>query len=120
MRATMNNLRVRTKLHVLTAIATLAIMVVAAVLLLGARSDMMNEKRIATRAIVDSAAGIVTFYQGEQAAGRLTQAQAQANALAALRVMRFGDKDYVWVQDMHPFVIMHPVKPELNGKDATN
>ena len=119
MRALLKNLRVRTQLHALTGIATVAVVIVTTILLLNARSAMMEEKRIATRAIVDAAAGIVSHYQQEAAAGRLTDAQAKASALAALRVMRFGDQDYVWVNDMHPTVIMHPVKPELNGQDAT-
>ncbi len=119
MRLIFTNLRVRTKLQVLTGIATLAILAVAIILLLGTRTTMMNEKRIATRAIVDSGVSIVDLYYKEQQAGRLTQAQAQASALAALRAVRFGDQDYIWVNDMHPVVIMHPMKPELNGKDAT-
>jgi methyl-accepting chemotaxis protein len=119
MRAIFQNLRVRTKLQVLTGIATLAILAVAVTLLLGIRSTMMNEKRIATRAIVDSGVSIVDLYYRQAQVGRLTTAQAQASALDALRAVRFGNSDYIWVNDMHPVVIMHPIKPELNGKDAT-
>ena len=119
MRSIFGNLRVRTKLQLLTGTATVAILLVAIILLLGTRATMMNEKRIATRAIVDSGVSIVGQYYKEQQAGRLTQAQAQKAALDALRAVRFGDQDYIWVNDMHPVVVMHPIKPELDGKDAT-
>jgi len=115
----MRNMRVATKLHLITGLATVVILAVAAMLLLAGRSAMMEEKKTATRAIVDSAYSIVAWHHQQAAAGRMTDAQAQAGALAALRAVRFGAQDYVWVNDMHPKVVMHPMKPELDGTDAT-
>ena len=36
--------------------------------------------------------------------------------------MRWGDegKDYFWITDMHPTMIMHPYLPELDGQDLTS
>jgi len=36
--------------------------------------------------------------------------------------LRFGpeNKDYFWINDMQPRMIMHPYKPELNGKDLSD
>ena len=31
-----------------------------------------------------------------------------------------GNKDYFWINDMHPTMIMHPFKPELDGKDLSD
>ncbi|MBT8374184.1 MAG: cache domain-containing protein, partial [Deltaproteobacteria bacterium] len=35
--------------------------------------------------------------------------------------IRFGpeNKDYFWINDMHPRMVMHPYKPLLNGKDLS-
>ena len=35
--------------------------------------------------------------------------------------IRYGpeNKDYFWINDMHPTMIMHPFKPKLNGKDLS-
>ncbi len=35
--------------------------------------------------------------------------------------LRYGpeNKDYFWINDMHPRMIMHPYKPQLNGKDLS-
>ncbi len=33
--------------------------------------------------------------------------------------MRYNEKDYLWINDMTPRMIMHPIKPELNGKDLS-
>ena len=43
--------------------------------------------------------------------------------LAEVKKMRFdccGEPDYVWIQDMHPTMIMHPIKSQLDGQDLTN
>ena len=36
--------------------------------------------------------------------------------------LRYGteNKDYFWINDMHPKMIMHPYKPQLNGKDLSD
>jgi methyl-accepting chemotaxis protein len=107
------------KLHFITAFATAAILGVAVMLVFAARISMIEEKKIATRDIVESAHSIVSHYQRQSASGAMTESDARKSALAALRAIRFGAQDYVWVNDMHPTVVMHPIKPELDGQDAT-
>lgn len=43
--------------------------------------------------------------------------------LAKIKAMRYdccGEPDYVWINDMHPKMVMHPIKPMLDGKDITD
>jgi methyl-accepting chemotaxis protein len=49
----------------------------------------------------------------------MTTAEAQTAALDALRGLRYDKVEYFWVNDMTPNVVMHPTKPELNGKDVS-
>ncbi len=53
----------------------------------------------------------------EVAENRLKQ-----DAAAVISVLRFGpeNKDYFWINDMTPAMIMHPYKPALNGKDLSD
>lgn len=40
-----------------------------------------------------------------------------------VRKLRFdccGEPNYVWINDMHPKMVMHPMKPQLEGQDLTN
>jgi methyl-accepting chemotaxis protein len=34
--------------------------------------------------------------------------------------LRYGDNDYFWINDFHSRMVMHPLKPELNGQDLAN
>lgn len=43
-------------------------------------------------------------------------------ALTEINAMRFeccGEPNYVWVQDMKPTMIIHPMKSDMNGKDLS-
>ncbi|TKB24160.1 PAS domain S-box protein [Desulfopila sp. IMCC35006] len=62
-----------------------------------------------------------TYYEREQN-GELTRAEAQKRAVLRIHNLRYGPekKDYFWINDMVPRVIMHPYRPDLDGKDVTN
>lgn len=43
-------------------------------------------------------------------------------ALLKINTMRFeccGEPNYVWINDLHPRMIIHPMKPNLNGVDLS-
>lgn len=48
--------------------------------------------------------------------------QLQAEALKTIKAMRFGkgDKSYFWINDMEPKIVMHPIKPSLDGKNVAH
>ncbi|EJF07530.1 Methyl-accepting chemotaxis protein with CACHE sensing domain Mcp5 [Thiovulum sp. ES] len=37
-----------------------------------------------------------------------------------VRNSRYGNSGYFWINDNHPKMIMHPIKPQLDGRDITN
>ena len=43
----------------------------------------------------------------------------QEEALKTIGEMRYANNDYFWINDSNPKMIMHPIKPELNGKDLS-
>lgn len=76
----------------------------------------INDKRSETRHLVDAAMAVVRAGYEAQQKG-LSQDEAQARALAILQEMRIGENGYVWVNDYAGKVLMHPTKPELNGRE---
>ncbi len=73
----------------------------------------------ATRQHVEVAHGLIAWAQGQEAAGKLPRDEAQQLALRALATLRYDGGEYFWVNDMQPRVLMHPIKPELNGTDVS-
>jgi methyl-accepting chemotaxis protein len=42
---------------------------------------------------------------------------AQKKAAERIGKLRYGNGDYFWINDLTPKMVMHPVKPEMNGQD---
>lgn len=40
-------------------------------------------------------------------------------ALSLVKDMRYNESDYIWINDMRPVMLMHPVNASLVGKDAS-
>jgi methyl-accepting chemotaxis protein len=114
-----SNWRVATKLRLISVIAVLSMIAIAAVMLSLKKTSMMDEKRVATKHIVEAATSIVANYEKLAAAGTMNQAQAQQAAIVAVQAIRYGQNDYLWINDMQPKAVMHPIKPEWNGTDVS-
>jgi len=79
----------------------------------------MQARADATRQHVEIAHGILVQVQAKEAAGKLSREQAQRLAMETIAALRYDGSEYFWINDMHPHVVMHPIKPELNGKDVS-
>ena len=75
------------------------------------KSDLMNVSQVALTTVKSLAA------QAES--GALTKEEAQARAKAALKAMRYGSDGYFSVSTSNELLIMHPIKPELDGKSMS-
>ncbi|WP_430251483.1 methyl-accepting chemotaxis protein [Neorhizobium sp. DAR64860/K0K1] len=79
-----------------------------------------QERKAGLAQMNDNAVAILKKYQGFEAAGTMSRDEAQAAAKAIISAMRYGGgSGYFWINDMHPTMVMHPIKPELNGSDLT-
>jgi methyl-accepting chemotaxis protein len=88
-------------------------------MLYGDHRTLLKDKQREITAIVDAAYSIAAGFEQQAGAGALSTDQAQAAALAAIRLLRYEDGDYVWINDLEHRVVMHPIKPELDGRDVS-
>jgi len=112
-------LSLRARLVAMTLLAMGALLVLFAVVLLDSRSDLMHGKQEKVRSLVESAHGVVSFFEGVERAGHLSRADAQKAAMTAVRAMRYDKTEYFWINDLGrpvPKMIMHPTVPALDGK----
>jgi len=82
--------------------------------------NMMEEKITATRNVVEVAYKLIEEYQGKAKSGELRTADAQKMALAAVKNLRYMGNEYFWINDLEPKMLMHPIKPEMDGKDLAD
>lgn len=115
----MNFHTIRGRLLLVLFVALLGILAVSAVSLSYERSNLMEDRKVKTRHLVESATSVLTHFHELEKKGELSEDQAKAAALGVLRDMRYEQSEYFWINDMHPRVVMHPFKPELNGQDVS-
>lgn len=82
---------------------------------------LLDRKKETIRELTVSAVSILAEYQREEQAGRLDLKEAQANAALRIRDIRYGKegKDYFWITDTVPKMIMHPYRPDLEDRDVS-
>ncbi len=86
------------------------------------KDNLIREKKIALRQVVDVSISSLEMLQSRYLDGELTKEQAQAEGIRIIKEMRYGPegKDYLWINDFQPKMIMHPYATNLNGKDLSN
>lgn len=85
-------------------------------------AKLMDAKREMIRELTESVLSSLQYYADREASHELTREVAQQKAIAQLRRIRYGEslKDYFWINDMHPRIVMHPYRPDLEGTDVSN
>jgi methyl-accepting chemotaxis protein len=82
-------------------------------------SGLKQQKQIELQHLTELALGIVKEEHAAAQKGDIAAADAQKRALARVAALRYGSNDYFWVNDMQPRMVMHPMKPEMNGNDIS-
>ncbi len=83
---------------------------------------MMDGKRETIRELNDSAYSLIAKFHTDEKKGILSRKMAQKKAISAIKNLRYGNegKDYFWITDLHPRMIAHPYRPELDGTDLSD
>ena len=81
---------------------------------------LMEEKQQATKGVVDTAASLVESHLQDAKDGKITLEEAKARALENIKDLRYHGNEYFWINDLEPKMLVHGVKPELNGKNVAD
>jgi methyl-accepting chemotaxis protein len=114
------NLSLNVKLWLSLAVMWVSLLAIGAYSAMEIRTTMLRDRETVLDSVLDTAKNIVADYQAKSTSGQMSVEDAQKAALAQLRLMKYGDMGYVYVSNTKPVVLMHPVRPEFVGKDATN
>ena len=114
------SLGVARRLGLLIGSALLGLTILLPALLWSERSLLLAERQASVRQAVEVAHALVTHFHGQVAQGRMDDAHAREAALVAVRGLRYSGSEYFWINDMHPRMVMHPMRPELEGQDLSD
>ncbi len=110
------NLNIGKKIYLVTTLLIAIFTLNALWLYSNYRDNLYESRQRELITAVDTAWGIIDHYSKEVGED-LSRSEAQDLAKAAIRTMRYQGNAYFWINDTTPKMIMHPIKPALEGKN---
>ena len=114
-----NNMSLRTRLNGLTVITVIGLCLLVAIILIGEKNQLLADRKDKIRSLVEVAHATASFYEKQATEGTLSVDEAKKQAIDAIRGMRYDKTEYFWINDFNAVIVMHPIKPELDGKDLS-
>jgi methyl-accepting chemotaxis protein len=108
------------RLTIIIGSALLGLVAMAAVFLVSEKDLMLQERQNGVRQTVEVAHGLTVHFHEQFRQGRLSEDEAKRQAISAMKNLRYSGNEYFWVNDMQARMVMHPVKPELDGRDLSD
>ncbi|MBP8185175.1 MAG: methyl-accepting chemotaxis protein [Pseudomonas sp.] len=115
----LRNLPISRRLWLILLSSIVMLLALTALMLQQIYGDLYRAKALKTAHVVESATGVLGYFQGLEMAGSLTREAAQQQAMEAIRGLRYEKTDYFWINDLSPRMIMHPTNPKLEGQDLS-
>jgi methyl-accepting chemotaxis protein len=86
------------------------------------KNNIIDEKKKKLQEVTETAIGIVKHFDDMVKDNKLTLEEAKKAAMLAVKDMKYGPEgnDYLWINDFHPKMIMHPFASQLDGKDLSD
>ena len=115
----LNRLSIRVKLLTLAVVTTLVLVLMAGFMAWNEFQASYEGRKTAIKDSVESISAVLDWAYKQETSGALPRDKAQAAAMAAIGGARYSGNEYFWLQDLDAKVLMHPIKPELNGTDGS-
>jgi signal transduction histidine kinase len=86
------------------------------------KSNLIEQKKMLITAQTQTALSILQYYEQQANSGNFSLKMAQDLAINQIRELRYGSegKDYFWINDMQPNMVMHPYRSDLEGQNLSN
>ena len=120
MKHSLKHLSLMTKLSLLTLVSILGLIAVSGYMAWDEYHQSRVERQELVRQTVETASGVLVWAHQLETSGKMTKEQAQIMAKQAIAQMRYNKQEYFWINDMQANVVMHPIKPELDGKSGSS
>jgi methyl-accepting chemotaxis protein len=83
-------------------------------------ASLRQGKQVLLKSTTEIAFRLLAECEARVRSGELTVEEAQKRAAALIKGLRYGEDGYFWINDLGPRMIMHPTKPEMDGKELAD
>ncbi|MCB5358611.1 methyl-accepting chemotaxis protein [Vibrio lentus] len=114
----LSNLSIKSKLVSIVILSVVLLVMASTFNLMQQRASSMEERQDKLSAQVETAVSLAQHYYDQR--NVLGEETAKKQALQAIETLRYDSTNYFWILNQQLNIISHPLKPELNGKNAGN
>ncbi|USD42684.1 cache domain-containing protein [Vibrio sp. SCSIO 43135] len=120
-RSTLSRFGLRIVLPTVSAIVLFVTAIIFVILPL-VQESMVGQKQQMLKELTSTAVSVVDRYVELERIGAVSLVEAKSKAAMDIKSMRYGaeNKDYFFITDMHPRMIMHPYRSDLTNQDLTH
>ena len=112
-------MKLSARMFLLAVSGAVGLAVIYAFALMALRQSIINEQKDTIRHLVEYAHTQLAYYDEQAKAGAMPLEQAQSQAKESLRKARYDKVEYFWLNDLQARNLMHPIRPQLEGKDQS-
>jgi methyl-accepting chemotaxis protein len=107
------------RLYAIIALAFAAFFTVSFYQLFHFKQALEDGRALEMRHLAELATGILQEEHAASLAGQVSAEEAKKHAALRISKLRYGHDGYFWINDFDTRIVMHPIKPELDGKDQS-
>jgi len=107
------------RLYVIVGLALCGLVGLAAMQANNLAASLRQQRQEELRHLAEVALSIAREEQATAAREHTPEDAARVKAANRIGGLRYGNGEYFWINDLKPVMVMHPIKPELNGKDLS-
>ena len=105
------------RLGVLVLVAVLGLVALGGMSLMTMRGQLLDSEKRRVEDVVSTAGFVLEHFHALEVSGAMSKDEAQKQALASLRKVRFEDgKNYIFIYDADATTLLSPMKPDTEGK----
>lgn len=112
------DLRIGTRLGAVVLLAVTGMIAVGFYSANEIRDTLLHDRQVKTQHVVEVAYGIIEAYGEKAKSGAMTEEAAKEAAMAEIKGLRYDEKEYFWINDMTPKMLMHPINEKLVAKPS--
>jgi signal transduction histidine kinase len=86
-----------------------------------AQKNLLDQKKEMIVSLTQTAWNVLSYYDQLVKSGELPLETAKERTIKVIKYLRYGEveKDYFWINDLQPKMIMHPYRSDLDGQDLS-
>ncbi|GAB3481246.1 methyl-accepting chemotaxis protein [Marinomonas epiphytica] len=116
----LRSISIKTRLVSLVGLLSIGFLAVVFMSLNETKHSLLDEKSTKTRHVVETAYGVIQYFQKQESEGLLDRNSAQQQAMQIIKNMRYDEVEYFWINDYQSNMIMHSVNPALDTKNLAD